>query len=82
MKFNDLDIEQWKKTDINVDSLWMISERKKEGKHSNSYHGNFIPQIPYQLIKRYTKRQETVLDLFLGSGTTLFECENLQRNFK
>ncbi|HEB61438.1 MAG TPA: hypothetical protein ENJ06_06405, partial [Phycisphaeraceae bacterium] len=34
-------------------------------------------QIPYQLIKRYTKKQDIVLDLFLGSGTTLFECENL-----
>lgn len=81
MKFNDLDIKNWKESDINVDSLWLIGERDKRGKHSNKYHGNFIPQIPYQLIKRYTKKQEIVLDMFLGSGTTLFECENLNRNF-
>jgi len=80
MKFNDLDIDNWKESDINVDSLWLINERDKSGKHSNKYHGNFIPQIPYQLIKRYTKKQDIVLDLFLGSGTTLFECENLNRN--
>ncbi|MBS9783108.1 MAG: DNA adenine methylase [Pasteurella sp.] len=73
-------LDDWKESDINTDSLWLFSERDKYGKHSNHYHGNFIPQIPHQLIKRYTKKNETVLDLFLGSGTTLFECENLDRN--
>lgn len=81
MKHNDLDLKNWKELDINVDSLWLIKERDKGGKHSNFYHGNFIPQIPYQLIKRYTKQGETVLDVFLGSGTTLFEAEKLNRNF-
>jgi len=66
---------------INVDSLWLINERDKSGKHANVYHGNFIPQIPNQLIRRYTKENDTVIDLFMGSGTTLFECENLNRNF-
>ncbi len=81
MKFNDLNIEDWKELDINVDSLWLIGARDKSGKHSNVYHGNFIPQIPNQLIRRFTKKGETVLDPFLGSGTTLFECEKLSRKF-
>ena len=81
MKFNDLDIENWKELDINVDSLWMIGARDKTGKHANVYHGNFIPQIPNQLIRRYTKKGEIILDPFMGSGTTLFECENLNRKF-
>jgi DNA modification methylase len=81
MKYNDLNIENWKTLDINVDSLWLIDERDKSGKHKNVYHGNFIPQIPNQLIRRYTKENEIVLDTFLGSGTTLFECENLNRKF-
>lgn len=72
---------EWKTTDINVESLWLIGSRDKSGKHENIYHGNFVPQIPYQLIKRYTKENDVVLDLFMGSGTTLFECEHLQRNF-
>ena len=79
MKYNDLKIKNWKEIDINVDSLWIIDQRDKSGKHSNVYHGNFIPQIPNQLIRRYTKPQEIVLDPFLGSGTTLFECEKLNR---
>ncbi len=81
MKFNDLDLDNWKELDINVNSLWIIPQRDNTGKHSNIYHGNFIPQIPNQLIRRYTKKEETVLDIFLGSGTTLYECEKLKRNF-
>jgi len=81
MKHNDLDLNKWKELDINVDSLWLIGERDKTGKHANVYHGNFIPQIPNQLIRRYTKENEVVLDPFMGSGTTLFECEKLNRKF-
>lgn len=78
---NEINIENWKQTDINVDSLWIIPERAKGGKHKNIYHGNFVPQIPNQLIRRYTNIGDTVLELFSGSGTTLFECENLKRDY-
>ncbi len=81
MEYNDLDLTNWKDCDINTDSLWLISERDKSGKHSNIYHGNFIPQIPNQLIRRYTKKGETVFEPFMGSGTTLFECEKLERKY-
>ncbi len=66
---------------INVDSLWLIPERDKSGRHKNIYHGNFIPQIPNQLIRRYTKEQDIVMEPFAGSGTTLFECEKLNRKY-
>ena len=81
MNHNDLDIENWKDCDINTDSLWLINQRDKSGKHANVYHGNFIPQIPNQLIRRYTKKDETVFEPFMGSGTTLFECEKLNRKY-
>lgn len=77
----DFQNEDWHTTDIDVDSLWLINKRDSSGKHSNVYHGNFIPQIPYQMIKRYTKANDVILDIFSGSGTTLFECERLNRNF-
>jgi hypothetical protein len=81
MKFNDLDLTDWKTCGIETDSLWLIKERDKSGKHANFYHGNFVPQIPNQLIRRYTKKGETVFEPFMGSGTTLFECEKLGRNY-
>lgn len=51
MKF---DKSKWKELDINTDSLWIIGPRAKGGKHENVYHGNFVPQIPNQMIRRYT----------------------------
>ena len=46
MKYNDLDLKNWQELEINTDSLWIINQRDKTGKHKNVYHGNFIPQIP------------------------------------
>ncbi len=80
-KFNDINLNKWKDSDVWTDSLWIIQERDKSGKHDGFYHGNFVPQIPRQLIKRYTKKNEIVFDPFLGSGTTAYECETLNRNF-
>ncbi len=80
-KFNDFDLNDWKNlSDIETDSLWIIEKRDNSGKHSNFYHGNFVPQIPRQLIKRYTQKGDVVLDTFLGSGTTMYEAENQKRS--
>ena len=78
MKFDN---EHWKEIDVNIDSLWIIGPRATGGKRSNCYHGNFAPQVPNHLIRRYTEEGDTVLDMFMGSGTTLYECETLKRNF-
>lgn len=81
-KFNDIDLKNWKDyEDVETDSLWIISRRDNSGKHDGFYHGNFVPQIPRQMLKRYTKQNDIVLDAFMGSGTTAFECEQLKRNF-
>ena len=80
-KINDLNLNRWKEYgDILTDSLWYLDKRDSSGAHSAGYWGNFIPQIPHQLLQRYTKRGEWVLDAFLGSGTTLIECKRLGRN--
>lgn len=80
-RFNDLDLSDWKNLDIWTDSLWLIPERDKTGKHDGFYHGNFVPQLPRQLISRYSKKNEVIFDPFLGSGTTAYEAEALDRCF-
>ncbi len=78
---NDLDLENWKSlTEIWTDSLWLIPSRDRSGAHTAEYHGNFVPQIPRQVIQRYTKKGDVVLDAFLGSGTTLIESQRLGRH--
>ncbi|HEX9251121.1 MAG TPA: DNA methyltransferase [Ignavibacteriaceae bacterium] len=80
-KINDLNLNRWKEyDDIITDSLWMLNKRDNSGVHHAGYWGNFIPQIPNQLLRRYTKKGEWVLDAFLGSGTTLIESQRLGRN--
>lgn len=77
----ELNSSTWKNIDLNVDSLWIMGPRAKGGKRENNYHGNFAPQIPNEMIQHYTQKGDVVLDMFMGSGTTLFECETLQRNY-
>jgi len=80
-KINDLNLNRWKEyDDIITDSLWIFDKRDTSGMHKAGYWGNFIPQIPNQLLRRYTKKGEWILDPFLGSGTTLIECKRLSRN--
>lgn len=77
VKVMDTNNENQENLDINVDSLWIVGPRAKGGKRENNYHGNFVPQIPEQMIRRYAKNGGVVLDMFMGSGTTLFEAETL-----
>jgi len=78
---NDLNLHRWKTYDhILTDSLWIIDRRDDSGAHSASYWGNFIPQIPRQMMLRYTKEKEWVLDPFAGCGTTLIEGQRLGRH--
>jgi len=80
-KINDLNLNRWKEyDDLITDSLWILNKRDNSGIHHAGYWGNFIPQIPNQLLRRYTKKGEWVLDPFLGSGTTLIEAQRLGRN--
>ncbi len=80
-KINDLNLNRWKEyEDLITDSLWIFDKRDQSGTHKADYWGNFIPQIPNQFLRRYTKKGDWVLDPFLGSGTTLIECKRLGRN--
>ena len=80
-KVNDINLNRWKEYDeIITDSLWLMERRDSSGAHRAWYWGNFIPQIPHQLMLRYTKAGDWVLDPFVGSGTTLIECRRLGRH--
>jgi DNA modification methylase len=78
--WSDLDLNRWREyKDIETDSLWNYPSRASGDGHKLDYHGNYIPQIATQLLTRYSKKDDIVLDLFLGSGTTAIEAARLNR---
>jgi predicted RNA methylase len=78
--YNDIDLRQWREyDDIETESLWLINGRERSNGHRLEYHGNFVPQVATQALRRFTRAGDLVLDLFLGAGTTAIEAERLGR---
>ncbi len=61
-------------------TVWSFPDRGKWATHKGNYRGNWSPYIPRNLILKYTKKGDLVLDQMMGSGTTLVEAKLLERN--
>ena len=67
--------------DVENDSYLSIRRESERTVHNIAlYPCKFIPELPRWAIRKYSKRDDTVLDPFVGSGTTFIECLNLGRN--
>lgn len=60
-------------------TIWSFKKRGNWATHKGDYRGNCPPQVPRNLILKYTKENDIVLDPFCGSGTTMIECKLLNR---
>jgi len=60
-------------------TVWSFKQRGKWATHSGEYRGNWSPYIPRNVILKYSKPGELVLDYFCGAGTTAVECKLLGR---
>lgn len=63
---------------VNWDFAGAKTNHSTHGLHP--YPAKYIPQIPANLIKELSSPEETVADIFCGSGTTLVEALSLGRN--
>jgi len=76
-------ILNWREKNIQnfgVDLSFADVPEWKRTKHVHRLHpylGKFIPQLVEIFLKKYFKRGQTILDPFLGSGTTLIEANHL-----
>lgn len=62
------------------ETVWSFPDRGDWATHIGNYRGNWSPYVPRNLILKYTKPGDIVLDQMVGSGTTLVECKLLGRN--
>ncbi len=60
-------------------TVWSFKQRGNWATHSGEYRGNWSPYIPRNIILKYSKPGEVVLDYFCGAGTTAVECKLLGR---
>ena len=66
--------------ELELNSVWSFPERGNWATHDSKYRGNWSPYIPRNLILRYSKENDLILDQFAGGGTTLIEAKLLNRN--
>jgi len=60
-------------------TVWSFKQRGDWATHDGRYRGNWSPYIPRNVILKYSKPGETVLDYFVGGGTTAVEAKLLGR---
>ena len=60
-------------------TVWSFKQRGNWATHSGEYRGNWSPYIPRNVILKYSKPEELILDYFCGAGTTAVEAKLLGR---
>jgi len=67
--------------DLPNDAIVNLERGGKRTIHNlHSYPSKFVPQLPRWAIKKYSSKGDTVLDPFVGSGTTMVEAQLAGRN--
>ena len=56
-------------------TVWSFKSRGNWATHSGEYRGNWSPYIPRNVILKYSKPGETVLELFCSDVTTIVEAK-------
>ncbi|VVM21390.1 sensor protein fixL() [uncultured Gammaproteobacteria bacterium] len=60
--------------------MWSFPRRGNWATHKSTYRGNWAPEVVRNLILRYSKQGDYLLDPMIGGGTTAIECKLLNRN--
>jgi len=60
-------------------TVWSFKSRGSWATHNGDYRGNWSPYIPRNVILKYSKPGDKVLDCFCGAGTTAVESKLLGR---
>lgn len=75
-------IKKWEPDNFELEMTthWSFPERGNWATHDAKWRGNWSPYIARNLLLRYSKEGDLVIDQFAGGGTTLVEAKLLGRN--
>ena len=75
-------IKQWEPENFELEMTthWSFPQRGNWATHDAKWRGNWSPYIPRNILLRYSKEGDLILDQFVGGGTTLVEAKLLKRN--
>ena len=80
MKLFAMKKNQPKNFELECTTVWSFPRRGNWATHNAKYRGNWAPEIVRNLILRYSKEGDLLLDPMVGGGTTAIECKLLNRN--
>ena len=66
--------------ELEMTTHWTFPDRGDWATHDGKWRGNWSPYIPRNILLRYSKEGDIVLDQFAGGGTTLVEAKLLNRD--
>jgi len=66
--------------EIECTSVWAFPHRGNWATHTSDWRGNWAPEVVRNLILRYSKEGDHLLDCMIGGGTTAIEAKILNRN--
>lgn len=61
-------------------TIWSFPKRGSWASHTPQYRGNWPPEVVRNILLRYSKTGDLILDPMVGGGTTPVECLLLGRN--
>ena len=75
-------ITKWEPEDFELEMTthWSFPKRGDWATHDAKWRGNWSPYVPRNIILRYSKEGDLLLDQFAGGGTTLVEAKLLNRD--